>query len=287
MLKTGIKSTAYFGVSDYEKGLKKAKAHGYDCVDYQGVTSPSSELFAYSDDLFEKYFKELGECAKDAGIEIHQMHGLWPRNADSDWNVLDKDVELYHKEFIAAQYMGCKRLVIHPCMPYGWGAELDKNKAFEQTLQVIEKILPYAKQTGTFICLENMPFWKGHSFSSIFEIKSIIQIMNDKHVRACFDTGHNNYTKEDVYESIVMLGEHLETLHVHDYMNCQDRHLIPFQGEVDWDKFVKGLKEIKYQGCISLETQISLKTPEPMREKMQLALSDIARWLADQVGKIE
>ena len=47
MLKTGIESTAYFGVDDYEQGLKKAKSHGFDCVDYQDMASPSSVLFGF------------------------------------------------------------------------------------------------------------------------------------------------------------------------------------------------------------------------------------------------
>lgn len=284
MLKTGIESTAYFGVEDYEQGLKKMKLHGYDCADYQEVASPSSILFGYSDGAFERYFKELGACAKETGIEFYQMHGLWPRYTDKDWNLFDKDIELYQKEFLVAKYIGCKRLVIHPCMPYGWGVELDKGKAFEQTLEMVETLLPYAKQTDTLICVENMPFAKGHSFSEIAEIKRLIATVNDERVKACFDTGHNNCSQEDIYECIVTLGEDLEALHVHDDLRRQDRHLLPFQGEVDWDKFIKGLQKIGYTGCISLETQISKKMPEPIREKMQLALSEIARFFALQIS---
>ena len=285
MLKTGIESTAYFGVDDYEQGLKKAKLHGFDCVDYQDMASPSSVLFGYSDSEFERYFKELGQCAKQTGVEIYQMHGLWPRNTDSDWNALDKDIELYYKEFLSAKYMDCKRLVIHPCMPYGWGAELDKNKAFEQTLQVIEKILPFAKQTDTLICLENMPFGKGHSFSEIAEIKRVLQTVNDEYLRACFDTGHNNCSQEDVYECIVTLGEHLETLHVHDDRHGQDRHLIPYQGETDWDGFIRGLRDVSYKGVMSLETRIQPNTPQPIREEMEIQLSRLARYIADEIEK--
>lgn len=278
MLKTGIMSTAYFGIEDYESGIKKMKAHGYDCMDYQGIASCNSVFFKYGDNAFKNYFKSFGECAQENGVEIFQMHGLWPRNADGDLDKADIDEELYIKQLLAAEYMGCKRFVMHPCMPYGWGEEEIKERAFIETVKTINKLLPYAKKAGVIICVENMPFKKGHSFSDIGELKKLIRTINDENVKACFDTGHGNCTQEDIYDCITTLGEDLETLHVHDDIACQDRHLIPFQGVIDWGKFIKGLKEIEYKGCISLETEISNRMPLEIREKMQVALADLARW---------
>ena len=62
-------------------------------------------------------------------------------------------------------------------------------------------------------------------------------------------------------------------------------HLIPFQGEVEWDKFIKGLKDIKFDGCISLETGINRKTPLTILEQMQISLAQLARWFASQIEK--
>ena len=283
MIKTGIMSTAYFGISDYEQGIKKLKSHGYDCVDYRAIESPFSELFSYSETQFDSYFKALGQCAREEGVEIVQIHGLWPRYADGDLSGVDKDMEFYLKEMRAMECMGSKRFVLHPCLPYGWGEEAIKEKAFEETVKTVGRLLPYAKQSGIMICVENLPVKKGHSFSSIQELKKLIRTINDGNVKACFDTGHNYCTGEDVYESIMLLGEDLEALHVHDAMCGQDRHLIPFHGEIEWDKFIKGLNDIRYQGCLSLETEISLKMPEEIREKMQKALAELARWFASQI----
>ena len=144
-------------------------------------------------------------------------------------------------------------------------------------------LLPYAQKFGIILCLENMPFRKPHSFSDIGEIKKVVSTLHHENVKACLDTGHSSCTQENVYECIITLGKDLETLHVHDDKRCRDGHLIPFQGEVDWNGFIRGLKEIEYHGCISLETGISKNIPEPMREQMQKALSGIARWFAEQI----
>ena len=276
-------STAYFGIDDYADGLKRVKLHGYDCIDYQNIASPFSPLFSYSDKEFEEYFNRLGECAKQNGIEIYQMHGLWPRYADGDLSGADRDFDLYVKQLKAGKYMGCKRFVLHPCLPYGWGEEPIKEKAFEETLKTIYKLLPYATEFDIVICVENLPHKKSHSFSNIGEIKRLVRTVDSAFVKSCFDTGHSHCTQEDIYDCIKTLGSDLETLHVHDTMCGQDRHLIPFQGEVDWSKFIKGLKEIGFNGCISLETQIGKNTPNPMRENMQISLSKIARWIAEQI----
>jgi sugar phosphate isomerase/epimerase len=74
-------------------------------------------------------------------------------------------------------------------------------------------------------------------------------------------------------------------MHVHDDRYGQDRHLIPFQGETDWDAFIGGLRDISYRGVISLETRIQPKTPQPIREEMELQLSRIAKYLAEAVEK--
>ena len=104
-MKTGIISSAYFGIHDYEQGIKTMKAHGYDCMDYQDLASPQSVLLTYSDSALEQYCKEVGACAKETGIEIYQMHGLWPRQADGELQISKKDIELYEKQIIAAGKM--------------------------------------------------------------------------------------------------------------------------------------------------------------------------------------
>ena len=70
---------------------------------------------------------------------------------------------------------------------------------------------------------------------------------------------------------------------MHDDKKRQDNHLFPYLGDVDWSAFIKGLREIQFKGVISLETEIPEKMPEPMREVMEKALSDIARYISMQV----
>ena len=53
---------------------------------------------------------------------------------------------------------------------------------------------------------------------------------------------------------------------------------------MDWEGFTKGLKEISFDGVISLETLISPKMPEPMKEMLQQSLADVAKYLASNTS---
>ena len=279
---TGIISSAYFGENDYEFGMEKMKSHGYDCIDYQGFMSPSSPFYELDESEISKRLKSLKSAADSAGLRFWQAHGLWPHDdttAESREQVLSK-----HESAVKwAAMLGCKYLVIHPAMPYGWGEEPCVKDARDQTIERLVKLLPTAKSVGVTVCLENMPFSDGHSFSTIKEIKDVVKEINDPNVKACFDTGHCNVVRESVYNGIMSLNEELAVLHIHDDIHRQDRHLIPYQGEIDWAGFVKGLKEIGFDGCISLETKINPKTPEPMKEQLQIGLANIARFFAEKV----
>ena len=41
---------------------------------------------------------------------------------------------------------------------------------------------------------------------------------------------------------------------MHDNDGRNDQHLFPYMGVMDWDRFVKGLKDAGYKGALSFET---------------------------------
>ena len=282
MIITGIESSAYFTKRDYAEGLKKIAAHGYDCIDYRDFSDPNSEFYSLEEDEFTRFFKGLKQTADSLGVKVWQMHENLSRN-DSTAESRARNVLMGEKALRAAGILGCKYYVIHPVLPYGWGKEPDVQEAFDYTAEMILRLLPTAKNEGVTICLENIPLPEGHSFSRVKDTKDLVRNIDDANVGACFDTGHCNAMGEDQYEAIKLLGKDIVCLHVHDDINRQDRHLMPFQGQIKWEKVIKGLKEIGFKGCVSLETEVSPETPEPMREQMRIALSGIARYIANEI----
>ena len=278
MLKTSIESSAYFGVFDYKKGLNKMTEHGYDCVD---LTLSGEPIDKYSDKDYLAYLKDLKKAGDDAGIEFYQTHGnLGTVDMVNDIKIND----FVKRQFLTCEVLNCKYIVVHPYTDGYILQAYSHDEIFERNLELFTKILPCAKEHGVTICIENLPF-RWFEMCRVTEVKKLIQAVNDQNVKACFDTGHANVLHEDHYKSIKLLGDDLKVVHMHDNFGTEDdRHYFPFRGTIDWDLVIKALNEIGYKGTVNLETLVSLKTPEPMRDDMCRALNGIAKYFAKNLG---
>ncbi len=58
------------------------------------------------------------------------------------------------------------------------------------------------------------------------------------------------------------LGELLSCVHLHDNDGMLDRHLLPFDGNVDWVDVTLGLSRVGFGGAIDLEVKSSDLPPE-------------------------
>lgn len=287
MLKIGIESIGYFSYQKNEvEGLIKAKEHGYDCLDYGEFSRPDSVVLNLSMDKYEAYLRWLKKQADEVGIMFNQAHGLWFMD-EKNLKEREYNIECYKKQIIGCSFLGCPNLVIHPCCPGGWiwsGDKMDDRQAsFQGNMEVIKAILPTAKEYGVTICLENLPF-TNYSLTHTADVKEIVSTICDANVKVCLDLGHANVMGEDLYETVTMLGDDLRCLHIHDNNGVSDLHSIPYCGNMDWELLLRGLKEINFQGVISLETVIPTKMPEPMKSNMQRGLADIARYFALKVS---
>lgn len=74
-MKTGIETGAYFGDRLTDEGLAQAKAHGYDCLDYQFLADTNWEGYALQGQAFDAFFREEARRVQAAGLEICQTHG--------------------------------------------------------------------------------------------------------------------------------------------------------------------------------------------------------------------
>lgn len=282
MIKVGIISTAYFRLEDYEQGMKKMKEHGYDCVDFQEFMSMNSLLYAMSDAEFERKLCDIRAAAEKNGLEIYQLHSIWPTAGDSTEEGRQKSLWYYRRSILGAKHLGCKRVIVHPWMKYGW-SDGTKEEFFELNVQLMKSLMPTARECDVYVCLENMPFRKGKSFSTVEEWLAVIKATDDKYAKACLDTGHLNVMEADAYSSLVALKGYLEAMHVHDNRGYVDMHLLPYQGNFDWGGWVKGLREIGFDGCVSLETCVERDTPVEVKEGLQRLYAETAKVLAKKI----
>ena len=184
------------------------------------------------------------------------------------------------RQLLTCKILGCKYLVIHPYT--GDGTE-DKQIIYDKNVEMLRALVPYLKEYGVVLCSENLPF-RSLEISKTQTIKKLVSEINSEYVKICFDTGHANVLGENIADSVRLLDKDLKVLHVHDNKGtADDRHYVPYHGSINWDAFTSALKEIGYDGCLSLETMIAKDTPEPAREKLRIGLATLARQLAEKI----
>ena len=82
------------------------------------------------------------------------------------------------------------------------------------------------------------------------------------------------------------------SIHIHENNGTKDSHLIPYtqkdgsgyQPVADWDRFLKGLKQIGYSGPINFETFLGYKSfPEDVRPAVLRLLCEIGKYFRKSI----
>jgi sugar phosphate isomerase/epimerase len=241
--------------------IKYAEA-GFDALDFGFFHYPirgEGQLFTGSEEKFKEYFTKLGDTANKAGIKINQVHSPMPSYTGKP----DEDEYLFaiqEKSIKAASYMGSPYIIIHPCIPSQYRYTHFKNECKDINMDFYTRLKPTLRKYNVKLAIENMfnydPVLKCNCptvCSTPEEILDYIDTLNDDHFVACLDIGHANLTGSTPEYMINILGDKLETLHVHDNNGLSDQHILSYLGNIDWDGVYKALTKINYQGVFSFE----------------------------------
>lgn len=279
MLKTGIISSAYFSFDNYKEGLKAMHADGYDCCDYHGFINYSSPLYTIPKQQMESYLTNLRDCANNNSIEFFQLHAVWPL-ACANKDEIDSSIALVKKSVIGASIIDCKRVVVHPLLPFGINDDADPDLTINLNKNVFKDLALFAQDYDVIICIENLPYLN-LPLSRVDAIINLIDLINLDNCKMCLDTGHAHIFHENIFDTVIRIGSRLSALHVHDNRGDADSHLMPWMGTIDWFSFSSALKQIGFNGCISLETKIGKHVPQTIRRKLSTILFQIAKQIAN------
>ena len=253
---------------------------GFHCCDL-GLSDTTKPLYNCSEEEFQQLMLEELALAREAGVLFSQIHGPWrypPRDATPEDRAERK--EKMEKCFRAARIVECPYVVIHPIMPFGTKEDPDPEMAFQMNVDFFSSLIPAARENGVTICIENMPMSK-LSISPPSEILRLIETINDPNVAFCLDTGHSIVRDTQPSDALRMGAEHLKVLHVHDSDGVKDRHWYPGEGTINWADFSAALKEVAFEGVVSMEIHTDEALPEDQYRQETRKLAAIARRLAD------
>ena len=263
------------------------KESGFRYLDYSFIQDYQLRNGIYQEN-WRDYCNDLANVVSAMGIKFVQGHApmggpIAPGN--------DAFVEDTIRCIEACDLLGIPNLVVHS----GYSKGLSKAETFAQNRDFFLKLLQVAGQYNINILVENFNkmcvegiYWMDNAT----DLLAFIEYVDHPLLHALWDAGHGNLQDMPQHEELMILGRHVYGLHIHDNEGWEDKHQMPYTGNLNFDSLLYGLQKIGYQGYYTFETGVIL--PEFRRRafegdsrlrKAPLSLKIEAEKLLYQIGK--
>ncbi len=277
-----LQSFAAFG--DAKEIVKLYKEAGFTAYDASMFTGGVFDEILYADNWQEKA-REFRAYADGLGIVCNQTHAPFAtaRKGNEEYNA--QMLPKINRAIEVSGILGAKICVVHPCNDYTAEENAVLYKNFEAT----------ARKAGVKIAVENMWNWAQGSptatpaaCSHHDDFKKHLDLLPDDVFVACVDIGHAEMAglNTSVAQMIRTLGKKVECIHLHDVDGVHDNHQVPFTQKVNYADVIDALKEIDYQGDITLEVAYApKKAPNELLVPLAKYLAEIANYFKNELDK--
>lgn len=245
----------------------------------------------YSGEVEDAFFAELRQYAQSRGMYFNQAHAPFHSSFPDAKQTQDRFYDIVCALRRAA-LLGVKTIVVHPVQHLQYADEGVPERLFEMNMDFYGKLMPYCQEFGIRVAVENM--WQYHPWPKIThstcstpeEMNRYLDTLNSPWITGCLDVGHASLVGQSPNEFVLAMGANrLGALHVHDVSKTEDSHTIPYQGVVDWQKFMHALKTSGYQGDLTFECDGFFKKLPPQLYPQALhLLAQTGRHLMNLMG---
>ena len=251
-----------------EKAADRLATLGYEGID-MGFDYWTFEGSPFMGDDYIGWAKRIRAHADEVGIPYTHAHA--PGEADND--------EYVRRSIEAAAVLGARYLVIHPIWKEKNGSTINSRLRFIQVnAAAIRKWLPKAEECGVNLVSENI-LWGASADPRI--IAELVKEVNSPYFGWCFDVGHawcSGYSPDIITKCAVTPV----SVHIQDNDGSGDGHLNPGDGTIDFDVFIKALRDTGYLGdCVLEAHHQSLYAPDEERDAILARLAETAEPLRD------
>lgn len=300
MYKIAINSEYWYDESNPEESIRYIAECGVEAIDYDFCShfdrtfdlETMTSFFDRDMDELKRYYDRMLDAMKKYNVSFAQWHGIFPIYYPGDEARTEYVLQITDKMMELCAYVGCPAAVMHP-----WtGLDIPKQQELDINLNLYRRMIPAAKKFGVKICLENLFRHAGvdciegacaNASEAVWYIDTLNQEAGEDIFAFCLDTGHANLLSKNLYQYITTLGKRLILLHINDNTGLDDFHMIPYtqldrgckKTSINWDEFLRALKEIGYKGDLNFETHKGIKMlPEEVRQDGIRLICSIGRY---------
>ena len=242
-MKRGVNAWIYPSAFKIEDIFHHSKNIGYDGVEL----NLDEEMLKLS----RKERRRIREMADSFGLELPSLcTGLfWKYNlASPDESVRRKGVELIKRGCEFAADINASVFLVVPAVAT---PEVSYKDMWSLSRKGILESAKTAEEYGVIIGVENV--WNKFLYSPL-EFRSFIEEINHPNVKVYFDVG-NVFFLGFPEQWIKYLAELIICVHVKDFQSSTRQFKPLFEGNIPWQRVMKALSEIKYEGFLTVEVK--------------------------------
>jgi sugar phosphate isomerase/epimerase len=253
-MKLGL-SSLLFPKASIEDIVKFSAKLGAECVEL------IYDVPHFPPDYDQRELSGIKELIDAHGLGVSVHGSFWDLNPASHhrelWKLTLKQVQ---RGIDACRALGGEIVVLH----YGRCPVPEVEGFLEEAKRryrgFLEQCLPYARERGVTLALENAGGQLATYPPTVEELKRLVLELEG--AKVAFDIGHAHLAERRaggkdtglaIARAIEGLREHLVHVHVHDNHGKQDDHLPPGDGDINFKPVVEALQTINYGGLLIAE----------------------------------
>lgn len=190
--------------------------------------------------------------ARSMGFEIDNIHAPF-QNANSLWIDREEGEEYLHMLMDCVK--DCNQYQIPTVVIHATGFS-DLPPVTSVGMGRIQRLVETAEQYKVRLAFENL--------NGLDHLDAILKTFDSDFVGFCYDSGHENCYHRDA-DCLSQYGNRLFAIHLDDNFGDHDTHLLPFDGNADWNRIKDSLSKNCTLDFLTLEVDFN-----PKHEKSQI-----------------
>jgi len=114
--------------------------------------------------------------------------------------------------------------------------------------ELLHKAAEHAAEANVMLCPEALNRFECYLYNTMADITKLIEAVDHPNLRGMYDTHHSNIEEKSQSEAIKTIAPYLKHVHISE----NDRGT-PGSGQVNWTEVFQTLKEINYDGWLTIE----------------------------------
>lgn len=239
-------NTLVYVDEDIEMGIKRIAGCGYNAAEFVG--EPEQMDAGRIRGLLDKY-----------ALKASSICGIYTPERDlvSSNPEIRKQAVQYLKQCVDfAVALGAKGISVTPTANMKIHSEADRETDLSWAAEGIREAGLYAGECGIRLCVEAWNRYETYLINRLEQSLELVTMVDLPNVGCMGDTYHMNIEETDIAEAFRSVGDKLFYVHFAD-----SNRAAPGRGHLNFEPIARALKDIQYEGYVSLEILPPLADP--------------------------